>query len=409
MKIRLLTAILFSALCSLSAQFTIDTSYTSEQLIKSFFNADNKEIQIDNITYLGEKYAVGAFMSQTEFTPFLRSGIVLSSGNVFNACGPNNYDGIGSDNALKGFNKLESLANGKSFDPAILEFDFIAFTDSVNFSYVFASEEYPEYVGKGVNDVFAFWIKDYKTGSERNTALLPNSKKPVNVDEINHLINSEHYYDNNNQINIPGKGRLNYREKEMQMLFQFDGFTGRLKTGMLIKPFRKYHFTIAISDIGDAVYDSWVMLEAKSFKSNGRFAKPDFKDLTKYIAKNIPELKPMQNSEDSTVMDVESIINFKLNSSEISQESLRVLDQLAWLLKRTTYTICINGYADDIGTQEYNLDLSQKRAEVIANYFAGKGLDPERLTAIGKGEIALKDGEKETFRAQNRKVVFVLN
>jgi len=54
---------------------------------------------------------------------------------------------------------LSVLAAGfQTFDASILEFDFIPQSDTLKFNYIFGSEEYPEYVNSGYNDVFGFFI-----------------------------------------------------------------------------------------------------------------------------------------------------------------------------------------------------------------------------------------------------------
>ncbi|NJK93849.1 MAG: hypothetical protein HC905_02000 [Bacteroidales bacterium] len=81
---------------------------------------------------------------------------MLSTGDIWDATGPNRTSGMGNNHFFAGDKDLETLANGKTFDAAVLEFDFSANSDSMSFDYVFASEEYPEYANKGLNDVFAF-------------------------------------------------------------------------------------------------------------------------------------------------------------------------------------------------------------------------------------------------------------
>jgi OOP family OmpA-OmpF porin len=103
-------------------------------------------------------------------------------------------------------------------------------------------------------------------------------------------------------------------------------------------------------------------------------------------------------------------INFKFNSAEIARSSFRQLDRAAKVL--TDYPdvrIEIQGHTDDRGNDEYNKDLSQRRAESVKNYFISKGIDTSRLTAIGYGEeIPIADNKSGRGRARNRRVEFKL-
>ena len=68
----------------------------------------------------------------------------------------------------------------------------------------------------------------------------------------------------------------------------------------------------------------------------------------------------------------------------------------------------ISGHTDNIGTSEYNLKLSQRRASAIVDYLVGKGVDARRLKAVGYGRqqpLASNDDESEG-RELNRRVEF---
>ncbi len=85
-------------------------------------------------------------------------GIIISTGNVFDAIGPNNIPNKSSETSNNSDDDLNTIVNANTFDAAVLEFDFNSFTDSISFNFFFASEEYPEYVNKNVNDIFGFFL-----------------------------------------------------------------------------------------------------------------------------------------------------------------------------------------------------------------------------------------------------------
>ena len=75
--------------------------------------------------------------------------------------------------------------------------------------------------------------------------------------------------------------------------------------------------------------------------------------------------------------------------------------------------ISIYGFCDDRGTDQYNLDLSQNRADKIKEVFSEYGIDPELITNVnGKGEILLKilnETEVHKIRGLNRKVEIIVS
>jgi hypothetical protein len=75
-------------------------------------------------------------------------------------------------------------------DAAILEFDFIAEAGTISFLYVFASEEYNEFVNLGFSDVFGVFLDG------TNISLIPGSQTPVSIDTVNNGGNSAFYNDN---------------------------------------------------------------------------------------------------------------------------------------------------------------------------------------------------------------------
>jgi OOP family OmpA-OmpF porin len=65
----------------------------------------------------------------------------------------------------------------------------------------------------------------------------------------------------------------------------------------------------------------------------------------------------------------------------------------------------ISAHTDSKGADEYNFELSQKRAENVVSYLISKGIDRSRLTAKGYGEtVPVSDNETEEGRAENRRV-----
>jgi outer membrane protein OmpA-like peptidoglycan-associated protein len=101
-------------------------------------------------------------------------------------------------------------------------------------------------------------------------------------------------------------------------------------------------------------------------------------------------------------------IFFDFAKATLKEESFPELDRTVEFLKNNPkLEIEIAGHTDNISTDEYNQKLSQARAESVANYIISKGIESNRVTAVGYGEsrpVAFNNDEEG--RAQNRRVEF---
>jgi len=102
-------------------------------------------------------------------------------------------------------------------------------------------------------------------------------------------------------------------------------------------------------------------------------------------------------------------IHFRFDRSDLVPSAFPVLDSLARVLKRYPgLEVEIRAYTDSLGSERYNLRLSGERAGSVMQYLIGKGIDPARLRATGKGESeAIGDNGTEKGRALNRRVEFI--
>jgi outer membrane protein OmpA-like peptidoglycan-associated protein len=100
-----------------------------------------------------------------------------------------------------------------------------------------------------------------------------------------------------------------------------------------------------------------------------------------------------------------SSIEFKSNSTTITPTSLATLDQLIAELRRSPHTaIEIGGHTDKYGEQDYNLQLSQRRADAVRRYFARNGL-PKQFSAVGYGASRpLSVAENRAGLQRNRRI-----
>ncbi len=102
-------------------------------------------------------------------------------------------------------------------------------------------------------------------------------------------------------------------------------------------------------------------------------------------------------------------VYFEYNKATIKKVSYEILDGVAKVVldNPDILLVEVGGHTDNVASDDFNLDLSQKRAEAVRDYLIGRGVDPERLVAKGYGETAPIDTNKTTKgRANNRRVEF---
>lgn len=105
-------------------------------------------------------------------------------------------------------------------------------------------------------------------------------------------------------------------------------------------------------------------------------------------------------------------VNFEYDKDQLTAEAKAILDAVVpGLAAQPKLTLEIGGHTDSRGTDAYNKALSQRRANSVKAYLAGKGVAPERLAAVGYGESKpVADNKLEAGRSENRRVEFqVLN
>lgn len=100
-------------------------------------------------------------------------------------------------------------------------------------------------------------------------------------------------------------------------------------------------------------------------------------------------------------------IQFDFDSDRLRGESTPTLDEIRRTMESNAgLTLVIEGHTDDAGEEEYNQELSERRAEAVVAYLIANGIGEGRLTAVGAGESEpVADNETESGRRQNRRVV----
>jgi outer membrane protein OmpA-like peptidoglycan-associated protein len=102
-------------------------------------------------------------------------------------------------------------------------------------------------------------------------------------------------------------------------------------------------------------------------------------------------------------------INFDFNKASIRPDGKPIVDQVVRLLRdNPDLQIAINGYTDDVGTRDYNIQLSGKRAAAVVDAIVAAGIARKRMTSGGLGpDQPIADNATEKGRARNRRVELV--
>ncbi len=201
--------------------------------------------------------SIGVFYDFGDTELGLEHGVILSTGRVMSAIGPNKSGGMGFALGLGSDTTLAALSGAPLLDATSIVFDFVPFTNEISFDYVFASEEYPEYVNSQFNDIFGFFVSGPGIDGEKNIALLPDGSS-VSINNVNHLTNSQWFKNNTTTLPVPPVDTAH---------IEYDGFTIPLTAKVEVTPFQTYRLKIVIADAYDNTWDSAIFLKENSFRS----------------------------------------------------------------------------------------------------------------------------------------------
>ncbi len=235
-----------------SGSIQIQQNLTPTQLIQDVFLGEC--LTASNVVFTGTTNAIGTFTNGWRIG--IDNGIILTTGLATGAIGPNNSPGgFYTANGTAGNGILTNLAGIQTYDAASIRFNFVPQTDQVTFTYVFGSEEYPEYVCSGFNDVFGFFVSGPGYAPNTNIATIPGSIYPVAIDHVNNNGGCAPFFPAYYVNNVGGPHN------------QYDGFTVPLTACINTVPCETYTINIVIADAGDSWWDSAVFLAAESFSS----------------------------------------------------------------------------------------------------------------------------------------------
>jgi gliding motility-associated-like protein len=235
-------------------------------------------VQGYNISSYGAVFQRGFFDNGTTAIG-MDSGIVMSSGSIANiptssgfgastAIFPNTATQGGGDADLLAVAQSVPGLIGQSFsvnstwDACIIEFDFVPLSDTVEFDYVFGSEEYLTWINSPFNDVFGFFlsgpgITGPYSSSAINVATVPNTTPPlpISISTIHPTLNGTYY--NSGNVNIA-----------------YNGYTDVMTAVLEVQACDTFHMKLGIADGSDKILDTGVFLEGSSFEAVGIIVEP---------------------------------------------------------------------------------------------------------------------------------------
>jgi outer membrane protein OmpA-like peptidoglycan-associated protein len=118
------------------------------------------------------------------------------------------------------------------------------------------------------------------------------------------------------------------------------------------------------------------------------------------------ELKIQQLENETLKIDIASEVSFDFDSASLKPAFTPTLNKVADILQRYPNTIIhVVGYTDSVGSESYNMKLSERRAQSVVDYLSSRGVSSSRLYAIGKGESDPRaTNDTEAGRQLNRRV-----
>ncbi|MGM0635194.1 MAG: choice-of-anchor L domain-containing protein [Bacteroidota bacterium] len=260
---------------TLSAQVTFQPNPDNES-IDDFLSSDGFTISNSVLTAGDRELQIALLFDGIEEANLeIEQGLYFSTGDV-NEDLTNMNESLSVSNSNDDYedDDLMSIDELAIHDVVIYEFDLTlnGNVNSLDFSYQFGSEEYPDFVGSKFNDVFAVFISGPGFEEPTNIALLPTSDNPVAVNYVNggvlgvqsddgipvDLDQTDLYF--NNGHDNDGTGNTNSGTPTVYI--EFNGITKAITSQVSgLIPGETYHLKFAISDVADSAYDSGVIFD----------------------------------------------------------------------------------------------------------------------------------------------------
>ena len=145
--------------------------------------------------------------------------------------------------------------------------------------------------------------------------------------------------------------------------------------------------------------------EANEARADATQAKQKAEELQRQIA----ELNAKE-TERGLIVTLGDVL-FATGRAELKGNSAANLGKLATFLNQyPDRSVVIEGYTDSVGSEDYNMGLSQRRADTVKSYLLSQGIAANRVVAVGKGESSpVASNDSATGRQMNRRVEVVIS
>ncbi len=267
----------------LESQILIDATESGVPDSLVYRYMQGKGARISNVSFKGSSIpgyeSIGLF-DGTHTTLGISSGIIMSTGNVRDAFPYYKIYSMTTRFNTSGDPDIEKMVNKKTdginylrtFDGQALEFDFRPDHSKLKINYIFASEEYEEFVCSFFNDAFAIYVSGPGIYGKKNIALIPTTKEFVAINTLNNGCYDIDTTDNNTcgdmnhyQPCEPSNPEF-FISDSLNSQIEYDGYTKVLTASVSnLIPGGLYHFKIALCDVEDSRWDSALLLDYNSF------------------------------------------------------------------------------------------------------------------------------------------------
>jgi hypothetical protein len=301
-KIVFFIALLASQL--VNAQIAV-TYVTADQAVQALLGPG---VTYANPVFTGVAQQLGQMTGNTDPNFQITEGIVIGCSDAQEVVP--NFAGAFITPNISGDPDLLSVANsvppliGQTFtvgsvnNIASLEFDFVATGNTLEFNYIFGSDEYLTYVNSQYNDVFAFFLSGpgitgpYVSpaafpGGAVNIAIVPQSTPPlpITISSVNNVLNAPYYIDN-----AAGAIPIN-----------LNGFTVKIAAQADLECGQTYHIRLAVANGTDTALKSDVIIEAGSFSTGA--------SLIESVAVTNPGVSPIPGFPAGSILEGDGCYN----------------------------------------------------------------------------------------------------